>query len=267
MAILQKKTSSTSWRISIVIINYQTDDLVVALIKSIGNNSELEIILIDNSPVDSLKKKLPKYTNIRYYFQNKNRGFCAGNNIGIKKAKGKWIFLLNSDTVVEGKDIKTLVEVSEAGKYQVAAPKLLNKDKTAQQSVGYFDRSPRYIINRLLARPRFISSKEITQHTPVDLATGAALLVKKTVFQKVGLLDEKNFFMYFEDIDFCYRLFKRHIPILFVPSIEVMHYGGQSANQDTSRKNENYTNARNAYIKKHCGSVVLQLNKIMKLFK
>lgn len=261
MAILQTKTP----KVSVIIVNYNTDRLVLDLIQKIGESSEIEIVLIDNSSTSSIKSKLPKFKSLTYLFQNKNLGFSGANNVGIKRAKGEWVLLLNSDTITSAKDILNLVTECELAHALVGAPQLINGDKSIQESVGFFDTPHKGIINWLLARPRFahISSRV---NVRVDFATGAALLIKKSVIERVGLLDEASFFMYFEDIDFCYRLFKKKISILYVPKITVIHFGGKSANQNAQEKNTNYTNARNAYIKKHRGSFILLLNNFFKLF-
>lgn len=261
MAILQTKTPKAS----IIIVNYHTDQLVLDLLAKVGDCDEIEIILIDNSSTPSIQSKLPKFQSLVYLFQNKNRGFSGGNNMGIKRAKGEWVFLLNSDTLTSGKDILKLVQNCEHEGASAGAPRLVNDDGTLQQSVGYFDAPHKGAVNWLLARPRFVDISG-NENTRVDFATGAALLIKKSLVEKVGLLDEKSFFMYFEDIDFCYRLFREKISILYVPSIKITHFGGKSADQNVQQKNANYTNARNAYIKKHRGSFVLFLNNVFKLF-
>lgn len=269
MATLQKRNPT----ITVVILNYQTNELVLNLLKLIvthGDSSrlgDLEIIIVDNSQENSLVKKLPHSENIRYFFQNKNLGFSGGNNVGIKKAKGEWILLLNSDTVIDGKEIRKLVEICRDSNCEVAAPQLTDKEGTIQNTVGYFDGPFKNILNWIFLRPRLINCKRINQHIRVDLAIGAALLVKKTIFEKVGLLDQKNFFMYFEDMDFSYRLFKHKIPILYVPEVTITHFGGTSADKNRSQKNFNYQSGLQNYIKKHRGKFVVLLNRIFKLFR
>jgi len=279
MAILQKSNP----KISIIILNYQTDELVLNLLRLIDlpagrtppkalpterrqELEDLEIIVIDNSSQNTLSKKLPRSSNIRHFFQNKNIGFSAGNNVGIKKAKGEWILLLNSDTVTNEKEIRRLMKTCRDNNCEVGAPQLKNKEGSIQNTVGYFDSSVKHIINCIFLRPRFIKCESITENTQVDLAIGAALLVKKTVFEKVGLLDQKNFFMYFEDMDFCYRLFKHKIPILYIPKVQITHYGGESADKDKNQKNSNYQKGLNNYIKKYRGRLVLSINKLFKFF-
>lgn len=261
MAILQTKTP----KVSVIIVNFHTDQLVLDLIKKIGESTLIEIILIDNSSTRSIEKKLPACKSLIYVPQDHNLGFSGANNIGIQRAKGEWVLLLNSDTITSATDILNLVTECELAHALVGAPQLINADKSIQESVGFFDTPHKGIINWLLARPRFahISSQV---NARVDCATGAALLINKSIFEKVGLLDEDSFFMYFEDIDFCYRLYKEKISILYVPTIHITHIGGKSSDQNLLKKSQNYTRARSAYIKKHRGTLVLLLNKIFKLF-
>lgn len=261
MAILQAETP----KVSVIIVNYHTDQLVLDLIEKIGENSQIEIILIDNSSTRSIEKKLPPFKYLAYEPQEHNLGFSGANNIGIKQAKGEWVLLLNSDTITSAKDILNLVTECELAPALVGAPQLINGDKSIQESVGFFDTPHKGIINWLFARPRFADFAS-QANTYVDFATGAALLVRRSVFEKVGLLDEDSFFMYFEDIDFCYRLYKAKIPILYVPSITITHFGGKSTDQNLAIKNEHYTRARSAYIKKHRGKFILLINNIFKIF-
>jgi len=251
--------------LSIVIINYQTDDLVVNLVQKLVPRFGVEIIIVDNSPTDSLHHRLPKRSDVRYFFTGKNLGFSGGNNYGLSKASGEWSFLLNSDTLVTMEDVLELLSETKKQKYLVSAPKLTQPDGKTQNNVGFFDPFLRNPINFLFVRPRFLQCSKVHEFTEVDALTGAAMMIHSSVFRRVGLLDEKNFFMYFEDLDFSYRLKKTGIKVLFNPSIEVVHFGGASSDQDTRQKNQNYQQGLSVYLKKHRGILVLWLNKILHL--
>ena len=88
------------------------------------------------------------------------------------------------------------------------------------------------------------------------------MLIHKSVFEKIGLLDDKKFFMYFEDIDFSYRLHKAGIKVLYCPKIKIIHLGGASSDQDTRQKNKNYQHGLQTYLNKHRGSVICWINNI-----
>lgn len=260
-----KKTKNP--QLSIIILNYKTDDLILNLLSHLEKKSGVEIIIVDNSPDNILSKKIVNRSDIRYFFIGKNLGFSGGNNFGIKRAAGDWILLLNSDTIVSTSDLLRLLLITQASHRLVAAPKLLTKSKNIQNNVGYFDGLFENPINYLFVRPRFVDCSKITSEVDVDLLTGAAMLIHRSVFNKVGLLDEERFFMYFEDIDFSLRLHKAGIKVLYVPSVQVVHLGGASSNMNTKQKNINYTSGLKAYLTKHRTFAVNYLNNIFHFFK
>lgn len=252
--------------LSIITINYQTDDLVINLVKKLVPRLGVEIIIVDNSSTNSLRLKIPKRSDVRYFFTGKNLGFSGGNNYGLSRARGEWLFLLNSDTLVSTEDALELLSETKKRKYLVSAPKLIQPDGKTQNNVGFFDSLFRNPLNFLFARPRFLKCSEVRKPTEVDALTGAAMMIHNSVFHQIGLLDEKNFFMYFEDLDFSYRLKKSGIKVLYNPNIKIIHFGGASSDQDTGQKNQNYQHGLDVYLKKHRGNLAKTLNDIFHFF-
>jgi len=248
--------------LSIITINYQTDNLVIDLLKKLTPQVGVEILIVDNSPSDSLRARLPTRSDLKYFFVGKNLGFSGGNNFGLARARGEWLLLLNSDTLVTSAELLRLLERTRRQGCLVSAPRLIQPDGKIQDNVGYFDSFLQHSFNYLFARPRFLKCSEVTKPLEVDLLTGAAMLIHKSVFQKVGLLDDKNFFMYYEDIDFSYRLHQKGIPVLYDPDVKVIHFGGASSDQDTRQKNKNYQHGLSVYLKKHRGNLARTLNNI-----
>jgi GT2 family glycosyltransferase len=268
MAVSQKETP----QLSIIIINYQTDKLVLDLVRKLKGNSQTEIIVVDNSPQNSLQSKIGKrLPYIKYYFTGKNLGFAGGNNYGIRRSRGEWVLLLNSDTSTSLPNIHRLLGLTIASNALVSAPRLIDADGKVQDNVGYFDGPFRQPLSWLLARPRFLNCALTAHPTTVDLATGAlatgaVLLVNRSVFDHIGLLDEHNYFMYFEDIDFSLRLHRVHIQVLYIPQVTVIHFGGRSSDQDAKQKNLNYYQGLHSYITKHRGYIVDKMNSHFNLF-
>ena len=195
--------------LSIIIVNYKTPQLVkecVASIKKYPPNFSYEIIVIDNSV--------------------NNVGFAKGNNIGIKRSKGKYILLLNSDTIVKKGSIDKLIENAleneDAG---AVVPRLLNTDGTTQSSAFTF---PSIFSN---------SKKYIPQSKTVEGAVMAAFLITPKGLEKAGLLNEK-YFMFFEDIDYCRRLKKLGLKIYYVRDAEVVHLHGESGKNLVDEMNQ-----------------------------
>lgn len=249
---------------SIIILNYKTDDLVVKLIERLSPSNNWEIIVVDNNPDKSIVHRLP--SAVQYISTGRNLGYAGGNNVGIKASKGEWILIANSDIELTMDQINCLVTEAEKTHNSVVAPALISKDGSAQQSVGYFDSLNKNIINYMFARPRFITASS-SQNMDVDLVTGACILVKEDVFDKVGMFDDKTFFMYFEDIDWSLRLKNAGIPILYVPTVKVVHYGGASSDQDARQKNKNYQEGLRKYIRKQRGILVEKINNVLGLLK
>ncbi len=257
-----KQARDTS--VSIVILNYKTDEMVKRLVSSIRLHPKWELIVVDNSPEPSLKPFLEGKAGISYVETGKNLGFSGGNNIGIRRAKGEWILILNTDVEITDREIDRLLKEAINTDYPAAAPVLLNKNKSFQASAGYLDRV-RKPLNWVFARPRYLK-KMPSVPTQVDFANGAVLLVHDEVFEKVGLFDEDNFFMYFEDIDFGKRMKRAAIPILYTPQVKVIHYGGGSS-RHTTAQNEHYEKGLRKYLRKHRGWGIEYINRIIKLLK
>ncbi len=251
--------------ISMIVVNYHTPDLVLHMMSTLYGSS-LEMVIVDNSPTLELEKKLVRYPKAIYVKNERNLGFAGGVNAGLKVANGEWIYLLNTDANTTLGDVLALAHTAQEHHALVAAPQLVKDDGSIEQNVGYFSGSISHVLDWLLARPRFIDPHLFTIPTNVDVATGGALLVHKSVFDQIGFFDEKHFFMYFEDIDFSLRLNSNRISILYVPAIKVRHSGGGSSDQHLTIKTRNYQTSLYAYVLKHRGPFVAWLNTKLKLF-
>ncbi len=200
--------------VSIIIVNFNTERLVKDCIASIKRNTKkvkYEVIVIDNS-ID-------------------NRGFAKANNIGIAKAKGKYVLLLNSDTVVKSGAIDKLYEFAEnhfdAG---VVAPKLLNTDGSVQASAFRLPTITRAIRQYFFGSKGFLD-KYVPETETIEVAVMAAFLITPKALREVGMLNEK-YFMYFEDLDYCKRVIGSGLNIYYLPSAEVIHIHGASGGKN-----------------------------------
>ncbi len=200
--------------VSIIIINFNTDKLVQDCVASIKKNTKkvkYEIIVIDNSI--------------------NNRGFAKANNIGIKQAKGKYVLLLNSDTIIKPGAIDKLYKFAKSKKDAgVVAPKLLNTDGTTQASVFRFPTVGRAIQQYFLKNKNLLD-KYIPETETVDVAVMAAFLITPNALKKTGMLNEK-YFMYFEDFDYCRRIKEAGLKIYYLPSAEITHIHGASGGKN-----------------------------------
>ena len=201
--------------LSIVIVNLDNKKLTVECIDSIkkeGSKIKKEIIVVDNGSkdgsVEALRKLKKKDKNFTLIENDGNYGYAKANNQGAKKAKGKYILLLNNDTLVKKNALGSLVEFAEktpdAG---VIGSRLLNIDGSLQSSCYHFPTIVRAI------KEYWFGSKGLFEKfapkgknpTTVDAVVGAAFLMTPKAVKKVGLLDER-YFAYFEDIDYCRQI-------------------------------------------------------------
>lgn len=221
--------------LSIIIPSFNTKDLLDRCLSSIysglkDSSLTFEIIVLDNASTDGsqplLKEKYPRVIKI---FNKDNIGYGKANNIGIRKAKGKYVLLLNSDIKVQNGAVNTLFESVSAQAKIFAGGKLLNEDGSPQDSCG-----PTYTLP-VVALMLFGKgdSLHITRYSPVtqkkvDWVSGACLMGSKDAFLDLGLFDE-NIFMYMEEIDLLYRAHLKGYTTIFVPDACFIHTGAASS--------------------------------------
>lgn len=244
--------------VSIIIVNYNTKDLLRDCLNSIRKNTngvEYEVIVSDNKSADGSAEMLKKeFKDVILLENEKNGGFAYANNKGIKIAKGKYIFLLNSDTIVMENSIYKMYNYMEKNKkVGILGPKLLNADLSNQTSVfGYptlfkefasIFRLKNLLKNKFLKKCFVKLSKKILPNDvnqymknfqedreveKVEVLVGAAMFIRKEVIEDIGGLDE-SYFMYYEEIDYCLNSAKHGWPCFFYPYASIIHLVGQSS--------------------------------------
>lgn len=215
--------------LSIIILSFNTKDILDNCLKSILKNSkgiDMEIIVVDNHSTDGSPESIRKnFPGVYLIENNKNEGFAKANNQGIKISKGKYILLLNSDTLVEKDAIKEMINFMESRKeVGVVGPQLLNSDRSKQASAGRFPDLFTVFIMLFFEhwqQNRFVRTSFDTL-TQTDWIMGAALMIRKNILEKTGLLDEK-IFMYYDEVEWCYRIKKAGYKIYFYPKPEIIH--------------------------------------------
>jgi len=211
--------------LSIVIVNWNTKELLEDCLNSIFKQTKgvkFEVILVDNGSTDGSVEMVKKKFGEAILIENKkNLGFAKANNLGIKKAKGQFILLLNSDTKLVGNALTKLIDFANTkSNLGIAGPQLLKQDGTIQPSTAPFYTLPITTIS-LFKGDKFLrrSPKKTCQ---VDWVEGSCFLMSRAVLDKIGLLDEK-FFMYIEEMEFCYRAKKAGFSTWFYPQAQVYH--------------------------------------------
>jgi GT2 family glycosyltransferase len=224
--------------LSVVVVNLNTRDLTVGCIRSIQKQAKdlpFEVLLTDNGSTDGSveafqKIKKEKYWNDRFtlILNKTNTGYGKANNQGIKKAKGKYILLLNNDTVVHKDALQNLIKFAEtrpdAG---VVGSKLLHIDGSLQMSCFHFPTITNAIKEYFFGKKGLFEKFAPKGKNPstVDSVVGAAFLITPEARKRVGILDER-YFAYFEDIDYCRQTWKSGLKVYYLPDSVITHYHG-----------------------------------------
>lgn len=230
-----------NYDVSIIFVNYKTKDLTINAINSVIEKTEginYEIFVVDNASNDgSIEAIENQFPNINIIKSEINGGFGYANNLAIKQAKGKYIFCLNTDTLLVNNAIKIMFDFMEKeGNKNVGAcgGQLFNIDSTKQYS--YDEHLPSYhyffvrhgIINTILRNIKKTKLFFYNKETKVMGIIGADIMFRKSVLEEVGLFDE-NIFMYGEETELNYRIIKANYDIYFIPDAQIIHYGEQSS--------------------------------------
>lgn len=231
--------------LSIVIVSYNTKKITEECLNSINRsliNSKIkyEIVIVDNASHDGSQELLAqlqkdKKNHLIYFQTGKNLGFGLGNNFGVKKAQGKYILLLNSDTIILNRSIEKLFNFYLENEKQVhfLGAKLLNRDLTPQPSACRFFTLPVVFATLLLKGDYWgLTRFSPNEFKKVDWVSGACILTKKAYFQKLGGFD-KNIFMYMEEVDLLYRAKRLGLNTYFYPLSQIIHLGSASSGQRT----------------------------------
>lgn len=272
--------------LSIIVVSYNTCDITLNCLKSIFSDKGLtfdltkidksdkipaEIIIVDNNSQDDTLKSIKKLSKPISIIQNQqNIGFGQANNQGIQKASGNYILLLNSDTIILHSAIsQSLIWLSaHPGSYGCTA-QLLNKNGTIQASGGYFpnllntftwciglDDLP--LINKIIKpfhphTPDFYTHDRyyLSDH-PQDWITGAYMLLRKNVIDKTGGFD-KDYFMYSEEVDLCYRIkkFFSHLNLWYLIGPQIIHLGSASSSGNLQFSYQREYEGVLSFFKKH----------------
>tara|TARA_Y100000590_G_C15702319_1_gene1007260 strand:- start:1596 stop:2357 length:762 start_codon:yes stop_codon:yes gene_type:complete len=221
--------------ISIIIVNYNSLNFLVKNLESINNsnlnNINTEIIIIDNnSKVKPNYNSLRKY-NVKIYQINKNIGYSAGLNYGIEKCSGKFILSLNPDVYVKKNTINTLYNYYINNNVGILGSKVLNIDGSFQLSSRRRFPLLKYLAARMLKinNNYNYNDYDINKTHNVDSISGCCMFFSIDIFNKVGGFDE-NFFLYFEDTDFCLRIIESGKSVVYFPESEVFHFKYGSCN-------------------------------------
>lgn len=224
--------------LSIIIPSFNNKKFLDICLRSIFKETKklaFETMVIDNASTDGtlelIKKNFPQVTLVE---NQENLGFAKACNQGAKKAKGKYLLFLNQDTEIKAKSLEKMIAFMEKDKkIGISGCKILDKKGKLQPSAGFLPRLSKVffwafflddfpVINKFLNPYHQNNKKFYNKEREVGWVSGAFLLVRKSVFEKIKGFDEK-FFMYTEEVDFCYQVKKSGLKVFFTPQVFIVH--------------------------------------------
>jgi len=252
--------------LSIIIVNWKVKDLLEKCLSSIfeqTKNISFEVFVVDNNSGDgSAEMVREKFPQVDLTAGAENLGFAKGNNLAIKKSRGRYILLLNPDTEILDNALEKMVRFMDTHpECGVGGCKLLNLDLSLQPSVRAFPDLVSQVFILLKIHHLFPHSKAMHKYLvqdfdyektqEVDQVMGAFMMIRREVIEKIGMLDE-NFWIWFEEVDFCKRAKEAGFKILYTPEAKIIHLYGQSFKQALSVSKQKVLNRSLAYyLKKH----------------
>jgi hypothetical protein len=224
--------------LSIIIVNYKSADKTSACIESIKDSDlsglSFEILVVDNCSSDGGVQTIrEKHNDVLIIESNRNLGMGGGNNLGIRSARGRYILVLNPDTLIRKNAIRSLCDIMEKRQnVGIAGPKLFNPDGTLQYSCLRFPKMYTPILRRTflgIFGKRHLDSflmKDFdhAKTSEVDWLIGSCLLIRKGLLDSLGQAFDERFFMYFEDTDLCRRAHEAGFLVIYHPEAEAIHY-------------------------------------------
>jgi len=236
--------------ISVIVITYNSADVVRGCLDALARSQftgTCEVIVVDNASRDNTVQIVrSEYPSVTLVVEHENLGYSRGVNSGIRYASGRYFLILNPDTEVQPDALKMLCEFSDAhDDAAIVGPRLLFRDGSVQYSCRRFYTLRVLVMRRTPIGKLFPKSRAVREHLmedfdhastrPVDWVLGAAMFVRRDAVESVGMMDER-FFLYFEDVDWCYRMKQNGLRVYYHADAVVTHgYKRQSAQSVVNR--------------------------------
>lgn len=225
--------------ISVVLVHYKTPGLLRQCIESIYKvkpNVSFEIIVVDNNSGDNTPQWIDDdFPEVVMIANKDNRGFPKAVNQGVRKARGRYILLLNPDITVLEDSMDELFKYMETHKeVGLVGPKLINPNGSLQKSCFKYYPNTRIILYRRTFLGNFNGAQKVLKKFTMDewdhneekevaWVLGSSMLVRREAIEDIGLMDER-FFMYMEDVDWCRRLWQNGWKVMYFPHVKMVHY-------------------------------------------
>ncbi len=261
--------------LSIVIVNWNTRAMLRQCLESIYANPPcgvFEVWVVDNASTDDSQAMVKEHFSQARLVENaQNVGFARANNLAIRQVHGRYVLLLNSDTIVKPGALESLVRFMDArDEAGACGSRLLNPDGTLQYSCYLKPTLWReflrlFHLGSLRGDGSYpMANWPLDQAQEVDILQGAVMMLRRETLEQVGLLDE-DFFMYSEDFDLCSRIQKENWKLYWVPWSEVIHFGGQSTKLVATDMFLHLYQSKLMFMRKHYGRSVANAYKFVLL--
>lgn len=239
--------------VSIITVNYRQAEITCDLLRSIAKLEypSLETIVVDNGAVEDCTTRFKSQLGgVQLIVSEENLGFAGGNNLGVRAAKGDFIFLVNNDTVLSDGLIEALVARCQQPGVGAASPKIKYFD--TPNMIQYAGFTP---VNPLTGRNQAIGQGEVDQGQynlahEVPYAHGAAMMVRREVVERVGMMPE-HFFLYYEELDWCEQIRRAGYSIWYEPTASILHKESISTGKASSLKTKYLTRNRILFMRRN----------------
>lgn len=242
--------------LSVITINYNGLEDTCALIETIPFNDKMEVIVVDNASTNDEASEIEsRYPYVKVIRSDHNLGFAGGNNLGIKAANGKYIFLINNDTIFNDFNVQALIDRLESSdKIGIVCPKIrFTWGNNPIQYTGYTPLSKITVRNKAIGFGEEDKGQYETAH-PTPYAHGAAMLIKREAIEKIGLMPE-CFFLYYEELDWSMMFTRAGYQIWYEPACTVYHKESQTTGQNSPLRTYYITRNRLLLVKRNSTGV------------
>jgi len=255
--------------LSIIVVSYNVREFLeqaLVSIKKAVENISCEIFVVDNASSDGspdiVAKKFPDVKLIR---NSENLGFAKANNQAIRTSRGRYVCIINPDTIVQENTFFRVIEfLDNNAKVGAVGCKILNPDGTLQLACRRSYPTPWVAFTKIVGLARLFPKSKIfgrynltfldpEQTAEVEAISGSFMVVRRETIDQVGMLDE-SFFMYGEDLDWCFRIRKGGWKIYYLPTTQIVHFKGESSKKSPFEQRRLFYEAMHLFVKKHFGT-------------
>jgi hypothetical protein len=263
---VNRKKNIPAVELTVIIVNYNVREFLAHAIHSLKRSLgkiAAQIIVVDNASTDGSVEMLKKrFRSIDLVALKQNLGFAKANNIGLQRARGELVLLLNPDTLVQEDTIPVMIDFFlQHPRVGLAGCKVINPDGSFQASCRRSFPDPWSAFSKisglstLFPHSRSFGKYNLTYLDPdtdgeIDAVSGSFMMFRREVYERIGGLDE-DFFMYGEDLDFCFRAQQAGWTIYYCPKTTIIHYKGESTRRSTINEVKTFYEAMHLFVEKH----------------